>query len=158
EALGRFDRRGENLHAGIGERRQVITERIHASFDGLRLVAAEEFFDPRKVRRRLGNKGFERHKSVSKGAELLLNRGILGPAHSPTDQRRFEAGFPDRTHDPDRVRRKAGDVNYVWAGPLDRSHDRSEVDLVRREAAIVNDLEIILLGPMPGADRCRLWK
>jgi hypothetical protein len=87
-----------------------------------------------------------------------LTEAYWGPDHSASDQRWFEAGFPDGAHDADRVRREAGDVNDIWAGGLDRPHDRTEVDLVRREAAIVNDLEIILLGPMSGADCSRLRK
>src|SRR5215470_860966 len=64
EAVARFSRRGENLHAGIGEGRQVITERIDAGRDSFWLVTAEKFLDAGEVCRRFGHKSLERNETV----------------------------------------------------------------------------------------------
>src|SRR5262245_31163015 len=86
EPLGRFRRGGDDLHSGIGKRRQVISERINAGGSGFRLVTAEEFPDPGEIRGRLWDEVFKRHKAVEQRAELLLRSRILGTDHTASDQ------------------------------------------------------------------------
>src|SRR5262249_1671992 len=126
--------------------------------DGLWLITSKEFFDAGKIRRGLRHEGFERKEAVQQCAELLLDRCILGADHSTSNQHGLEANFAHGAHDTDCVRREARNVNDVWIGGLDRSHDRSEVDRIGGKAAIVNHLEPVFLNPYTRADRGGLRK
>ena len=146
EAVGRLHGLAEDLEIGVRVGRQIVAERVDALALGLGLVLLEERLDALEVQRGLRHPEIVVDDAVKLRPQRRHDGRILQPHHAAAEQLGFQPHLGRRLDHADRVRRVGADIDHVRLARLDGADDRREVGGLRMIAAVIDDLETVILG------------
>ena len=126
--------------------RQIVAERVDALALGRCLVLLQERLDPLEVEGRLRHPEVVVDDAVELRAERGHDAGVLQPDHAAAEQLGLEPDLGHGLDHADRIRRVRADIDDVRVARLDGADDRREVGGLRVIAAVIDDLESVILG------------